>query len=149
MFAAPTPWALDRSTSLAEQAATSATAGTTTFSNPITLNGIGTTIDGYAKPAIYSESGGGVCTLSGQITLAATSDIGNYKDNGMLTLSGKITGPGGSVDRKADADADRRVRSDHDLREPPATTTAAARRSTAARSTCRRPTVRSPFPPAT
>ena len=31
----------------------------------------------------------GIYTLSGQITLAATSDIGNYGGNGMMTLSGR------------------------------------------------------------
>ena len=71
------------------------TSTTTTFSNAITLNGIGGTIDGYAKPAIYGDGSGGTYTLSGQITLAASSDVGNYQGNGMLTFSGKITGPGG------------------------------------------------------
>ena len=73
------------------------TSSTTTFSNPITLNGIGGTNDGYAKPAIYGDGGSGTYTLSGQITLAATSDVGNYGGNGMMTLSGKITGSGGLV----------------------------------------------------
>ena len=73
------------------------TSTTTTFTNPITLNGIGGTVDGYAKPAIYGDGSGGAYTLSGQITLAATSDVGNYYGNGMLTLGGKITGPGGLV----------------------------------------------------
>jgi fibronectin-binding autotransporter adhesin len=73
------------------------TSTTTTFSNPITLNGLGGTLAGYAKPAIYGDGGSGVYTLSGQITLAATSDIGNYTYNGMMTISGKITGPGGLV----------------------------------------------------
>ena len=78
-----------------------ATSATTTFSNPITLNGIGVAVDGYAKPAIYGDGSGGVYTVSGQITLAANSDVGNYKDNGMLTFSGKITGPGGLAIGKA------------------------------------------------
>ncbi len=73
------------------------TSTTLTFSNAITLNGIGGTLDGYSKPAIYGDGSGGVYTLSGQITLAASSDIGNYYGNGMLTLSGNITGPGGLV----------------------------------------------------
>ena len=77
------------------------TSTTTTFSNPITLNGIGGTNDGYAKPAIYGDGGSGIFTLSGQITLAATSDIGNYAGNGTMTLSGKITGAGGLVLGKA------------------------------------------------
>ena len=75
------------------------TSATTTFSNPITLAGIGGMVDGYAKPAIYGDGSGGASTytLSGQITLAASSDVGNYYGNGMLTFSGKITGPGGLV----------------------------------------------------
>ena len=71
------------------------TSAATTIANPITLGGIGGTIDGYAKPAIYGDGSGGTYTLCGPITLAATSDVGNYYGNGMLTLSGKITGPGG------------------------------------------------------
>ena len=74
---------------------------TTTFSNPIMLNGLGGADGGYAKPAIYGDGGSGIFTLSGQITLAATSDIGNYGGNGMMTLSGKITGAGGLVLGKA------------------------------------------------
>ena len=77
------------------------TSTTTTFSTPITLNGIGGANDGYAKPAIYGDGGSGIYTLSGQITLAATSDIGNYGGNGTMTLSGKITGAGGLVLGKA------------------------------------------------
>jgi autotransporter-associated beta strand protein len=77
------------------------TSTTSTFSNAITLNGIGGTLDGYAKPAIYGDGSGGAYTLSGQITLAASSDIGNYYGNGMLTLSGYITGAGGLILGKA------------------------------------------------
>jgi autotransporter-associated beta strand protein len=73
------------------------TGAVSTFSNAITLNGIGGTNDGYAKPAIYGDGGSGTFTLSGQITLNATSDIGNYYNNGLMTLSGQITGPGGLV----------------------------------------------------
>ena len=65
------------------------------------LNGLGGTDGSYAKPAIYGDGGSGIFTLSGQITLAATSDIGNYGGNGMMTLSGKITGGGGLVLGKA------------------------------------------------
>jgi fibronectin-binding autotransporter adhesin len=77
------------------------TSTTTTFTNPITLNGLGGSGSGYAKPAIYGDGGSGVHTLSGQITLATTSDIGNYGGNGMMTISGKITGSGGLVLGKA------------------------------------------------
>ncbi len=73
------------------------TGTTTTFNKAITLSGIGTTVDNYSKPAIYGDGGGGTYNLSGQITLAATSDIGNYAGNGTMTLGGKITGPGGLV----------------------------------------------------
>ena len=58
-------------------------------------------VDGYPKPAIYGDGSGGVYTLGGQITLAATSDVGNYYGNGMLTLAGRITGGGGLVLGKA------------------------------------------------
>ncbi len=68
-----------------------------TFANAITLNGLGGTIDGYAKPSIYGEGTATVDTFSGQITLAATSELGNSKNNGVLTFSGKISGPGGLV----------------------------------------------------
>ena len=77
------------------------TGTSTTFYNPITLNGIGGTNAGYAKPAIYGDGGSGAFTLSGMITLAATSDIGNYAGNSTLTLNGRITGPGGLVLGKA------------------------------------------------
>ena len=49
---------------------------------------------------MFGAGSGSVYTLSGQITLAATSDIGNSKNNGMLTLSGQITGPGGLMIEK-------------------------------------------------
>jgi fibronectin-binding autotransporter adhesin len=73
------------------------TSTTTTFANPIVLYGLGGSGSGYVKPAIYGDGGSGIYTLSGQITLSATSDIGNYGGNGMLTLSGRITGGGGLV----------------------------------------------------
>ena len=95
--AAATPWAAGPINVAGGASYCLATSATTTFSNPITLNGIGATVDGYAKPAIYGDGSGGVYTVSSQITLAATSDVGNYKNNGMLTFSGKITGPGGLV----------------------------------------------------
>jgi autotransporter-associated beta strand protein len=77
------------------------TGGTTSISLPFTLSGIGGTNDGYAKPAIYADGGSAAYTLTGQITLSATSDIGNYGGNGMMNLSGKITGIGGLVLGKA------------------------------------------------
>ena len=43
-----------------------ATSATTTFANPITLNGIGGMVDGYAKPAIYGERQRRRYTLSGR-----------------------------------------------------------------------------------
>ncbi len=93
-----------------------ATSATTTFSSAITLNGIGGAVDGYAKPAIYGDGSGGVYTLSGQITLAASSDVGTDQGNGLLTLAGNITGPGGLAHRQDLADAERRVRPDRDCR---------------------------------
>ena len=53
------------------------------------------------SPPSTATAARGTYTLSGQITLAATSDIGNYGGNGMMTLSGKITGAGGLVLGKA------------------------------------------------
>ena len=73
------------------------TSANTTFSNPITLNGIGGTMDSATKPAIYGDGSGAAYTLSGQITLAASSDVGNSENNAPLTISGQITGPGGLV----------------------------------------------------
>ena len=73
------------------------TSSTTTFANPITLNGIGGTISAVTKPAIYGDGSGAAYTFAGQITLAATSDVGNSENNAPLVLSGKITGPGGLV----------------------------------------------------
>ena len=76
--------------------------GTATDAGAVTWgNGLGGTVDGVAKPALYGDGSGGTYTVSGQITLAASSDVGNYKNNGMLTLSGRITGPGGLVLGKA------------------------------------------------
>ncbi len=73
-----------------------------TITNPFILNGIAVTNDGYAKPSIYGDAGyAGGYTVSGQITLAATSDVGNYGGNGTLTLGGRITGAGGLVLGKA------------------------------------------------
>ncbi len=69
----------------------------TSFSNPITLNGIGGAVDGSYRPAIYGDGSGAAYTLSGQITLAASSDVGNSENNSPLLLGGKITGPGGLV----------------------------------------------------
>jgi autotransporter-associated beta strand protein len=73
------------------------TSATTTFSDPIILSGLGGSDGSYAKPTLYGDGGAGTYTLSGQITLAATSDVGNCNGNGMMTLSGKVTGAGGLV----------------------------------------------------
>ena len=73
------------------------TSTTTTFSIPITLSGIGGAANGVTKPALYGDGSGGLYTVSSQITLAASSDVGNAKTNGPLTISGQITGPGGLV----------------------------------------------------
>jgi autotransporter-associated beta strand protein len=73
------------------------TSATTTFATPITLNGIGGAMDGTARAAIAGDGSGAAYTLTGQITLAASSDVGNSENNAPLTLSGKISGPGGLV----------------------------------------------------
>jgi fibronectin-binding autotransporter adhesin len=72
-----------------------ASSATTTYSSPIVLNGVGGTVDGVLKPALYGDGSGGAYTVSGPITLAATSDVGNSSNNSTLTLGGKITGAGG------------------------------------------------------
>jgi len=61
--------------------------------NAITLNG--TTAGG----AIYNADrpGGNVNTLTGQITLNATSNIASWWNDKSLAMSGKITGPGGLI----------------------------------------------------
>ncbi len=82
-----------------------ATSATMTFSNPITLGGIGGTLGGVAMPALYGGGNGGAYTISAPITLLATSDVGNSTNNGTLILSGKITGPGGLVVGKSTAAA--------------------------------------------
>ena len=51
----------------------------------------------FYRPAIYGDGSGAAYTLSGQITLAASSDVGNSENNSPLLLGGKITGPGGLV----------------------------------------------------
>ncbi len=73
--------------------------GSATIANDFVLNGIGANQGGETKSAIYADGGGaghGAYFASGQITLAATSDVGGYFQNG-LVLSGKVTGPGGLV----------------------------------------------------
>jgi len=121
------------------------TGTSTTFNNPITLNGLGGTNDGYAKPAIYGDGGSGAFTLSGQITLAATSDIGNLYANSTLTINGRVTGPGGPGPRKSRAypSAMNTARSRSQAGSP--TITPATLRSTAAPCTWRKPAARLPF----
>ena len=104
---APTPWAAARLNVAGGGYYDLATSAATTFSNAITLNGIGGTVDGYAKPAIYGDGSGGTYTLSGQITLAASSDVGNYQGNGLLTLSRQDHRPGRLDPRQDLADAER------------------------------------------
>ncbi|MCL4207729.1 MAG: autotransporter-associated beta strand repeat-containing protein, partial [Pirellulaceae bacterium] len=66
-----------------------------TVANNITLNGPS---GNAAHPAINHDGGGGLVTLTGTITLAATSDIGvggtSWND---LLITGRVTGPGGLI----------------------------------------------------
>ncbi len=67
---------------------------TPTIKNNFTLNGPGG-VDG--KPAIYADGGTGALaeyTITGGITLAATSNLGGNVSNN-LRVSGLISGPGG------------------------------------------------------
>ena len=76
--------------------------GSTIISNNFTLNGPGGSSPGGAKTAIYADGGAGApgaagfaeYTLTGSITLAATSNLGGNLSNN-LRASGPITGPGG------------------------------------------------------
>jgi autotransporter-associated beta strand protein len=64
-----------------------------TVSNPITLNGI------TSGGALVSGDGpaGNLRTQSGQVTLAATSNIATWWNDKTFEISGKITGPGGLI----------------------------------------------------
>lgn len=72
--------------------------GNSTVSNAFTLNGLGGFSPGGNKAAIYADGGpaGGFAeyTLAGNITLAATSNLGGNTSNN-LRVSGAITGAGG------------------------------------------------------
>jgi len=68
-----------------------------TIANDFILNGIGTNQGGYTKASIYGDGAGGgagLYTLTGQITLNATSNVGGHNGNDML-ITGRITGAGG------------------------------------------------------
>ncbi len=70
-----------------------------TFANAITLNGFSLPQDGQSKAAVFGDNNQST-TLSGTLTLNATSDIGSTASStggGSLTLSGLVTGPGGLV----------------------------------------------------
>ena len=70
--------------------------GDSTVTNNFTLNGLGSV---GGKDALYADGGSagyGEYTLSGTITLAATSNIGGHNVND-LNLTGQVTGPGGLV----------------------------------------------------
>ncbi len=76
--------------------------GSAIISNNFTLNGPGGSSPGGAKTAIYADGGAGASgaagfaeyTLTGNITLAATSNLGGNNSNN-LRVSGPINGPGG------------------------------------------------------
>jgi len=70
-----------------------------TFANAITLNGFSLPQDGQSKAAVFADNNQST-SLSGTLTLSATSDIGAAGSStgaGALTLSGLVTGPGGIV----------------------------------------------------
>ncbi|NQT39360.1 MAG: autotransporter-associated beta strand repeat-containing protein, partial [Planctomycetes bacterium] len=66
-----------------------------TVANDITLNGMGIS---DTRPALNQDGGGGLVTLTGTVTLAATSDVGlGGSTSNDLVINGQITGPGGLV----------------------------------------------------
>lgn len=71
--------------------------GTPIIANNFTLNGMGGNPGDGNKDAIYADGGGGgygEYTLTGSVTLAATSNIGGHNTNN-LRVNGQITGAGG------------------------------------------------------
>ncbi len=71
--------------------------GSSNIPNNFTLNGLGGFSPGGDKAAIYADGGGGgfqEYTLSGKVTLAATSNLGGNNSNN-LRVSGLISGAGG------------------------------------------------------
>ena len=67
------------------------------INNSFTLNGMGGDPGGGNKDAIYADGGGAGHSeylIKGNVTLAATSNIGGHNTNN-LRIDGQITGPGG------------------------------------------------------
>jgi len=77
-----------------------ATSASTTFSNPLTLNGIGGTADRVVRTAIYGAGSGGAYTLFRSHHAGGQQRRGHYKNNGLLTLSGPDWRPGGLLVEK-------------------------------------------------
>ena len=65
----------------------------------VQLDGIGGTAGGVSEPALYGDGSGRAYTLTGPITLAADQRRGQQQEenNGMFTLSGRISRPPGLI----------------------------------------------------
>ena len=80
--------------------------GSPVITNSFTLNGPGGNPGGGLKDAIYADGGAGgfaEYTISGNVTLAATSNIGGNTANN-LRITGQITGAGGLTKGSGRAD---------------------------------------------
>ena len=80
--------------------------GSPIIANNFTLNGPGGNPGGGLKDAIYADGGAGgfaEYTISGNVTLAATSNIGGNNSNN-LRITGQITGAGGLTKGSGRAD---------------------------------------------
>lgn len=74
-----------------------------TVENDITLGGMG---PGPGRPALNQDGGAGLVTVNGDVTLAATSDVGvggsSWND---MRINGTISGPGGLVVKEENVNA--------------------------------------------
>jgi autotransporter-associated beta strand protein len=71
------------------------------FSQNLTLNGVGASQDQVRKNTLYADStltgSGGSFSINGTVTLNATSDIGGSSPGQIITLNGPVTGAGGLI----------------------------------------------------
>ena len=80
--------------------------GSPVMANSFTLNGLGGDAGDGLKDAIYADGGGGgfaEYAITGNVALAATSNIGTYNSNN-LRIIGQITGAGGLTKGSGRAD---------------------------------------------
>jgi len=69
-----------------------------TFAGNFTLNGLGGTIDGQIKNALYADNGSGAqVVLNGSVTLNVATDVGGSTAAASFTLNGQVSGLGGLI----------------------------------------------------